>query len=221
MSDKSILVQQSDYWSSWQESKRYAVQINIYNAAIDVDVSSTLRSSLADTYVVAYLAKDRAGSKRKTSICKKSLMPAWHECVLFSDIDLAERLVFELKMPAWGSLNPALASATFNIADIVLNSHSEMKSKIYTLTPSFQGVLSANITLGFYFNPPVSGKISTDVPDKTPVYLNAYGAFTSFMFVGEVEKTAEVVLQPPPRKGFAPKSKSLSSSMKLFNNPTF
>lgn len=224
MSEKSILVHESNYWESWQASKQYSLQVNMYNANIEAEIGSALRSSPPDTYMVIFLTKDRANSKKKTTICKKSFSPAWHECTVFTGLDIAERITVELKMPSWGSLNPVLASYTFTLADIANRTNGEKKSKIYSLTPNFQGIVSAHITLGFSFNPPVAGKHAEEFSGDMPVYLNACGAFTSLLFANETPMShGGIVLNAPPKPGsprIANKSGG-SSTMKLFSNPAF
>jgi hypothetical protein len=228
MTEKSILVQDSNYWESWQESKLYSLQINIFNANIEAETGSM--SNPVDSYVVIFLTKDRANSKKKTSMCKKSFSPAWHECVVFTGLDITEKVTIELKMPTWGSLNPVLASYTFSMSDIVNITHGERKSKIYSLTPNFQGILAAHVTLGFSFNPPVSGRSAEEFTGDMPVSLNACGAFTSLLFTNDNAGPAEgtVTLKAPPGKGghghSSPRNsinKGSSSTMKLFSNPSF
>lgn len=225
MSEKSILVQESNYWESWQSSKQYSLQINIYNANIEVEMGSALKSNPVDSYLVVFLSKDRNNSKKKTSVCKKSFSPAWHECVVFTGLDINERLTIELKMPSWGSLNPVLASYTFTLADIANRTHGERKSKIYSLSPNFQGIVAAHITLGFSFNPPVAGKEAEEFGGNMPVHLNACGAFTSLLFSNETPtNNGGIVLHAPPKlKAGSPRVKSVgsSSTMKLFSNPAF
>lgn len=207
-------------------SKQYSLQINIYNASIEVEPSSALRSNPVDSYLVVYLTKDRSNSKKKTSVCKKSFNPAWHECVVFTGLDINEKMTIELKMPSWGTLNPTLASYTFSLADIAGRTHGERKSKIHSLTPSFQGIVAAHVTLGFTFNPPVAGRHAEEFGGDMPVHLNACGAYTSLLFSNETPgRDGGIILNAPPNKlklG-SPRSKSSggSTTMKLFSNAAF
>lgn len=220
------MVQESNYWESWQASKLYSLQVNIFNANIEVEPGSTLRSNPVDSYVVVFLTKDRVNSKKKTSTCKKSFSPAWHECAVFTGLELGEKITIELKMPSWGSLNPVLASYTFTTAEIVNITHGERKSKIYSLTPNLQGIVSAHVTLGFSFNPPVSGRSAEEFNGDMPVSLNACGAFTSLLFTNETGGACDggVILKPPPNKAASSPRNSVkgpSSTMKLFSSPAY
>ena len=225
MSEKSILVQDSNYWDTWQSSKQYSLQVNIFNAIIDAEPTSALKTNPVDTYVVVFLSKDRANSKKKTSICKKCLTPSWMECVVFTGLELSERITVELKMPSWGSLNPVLASYTFSMSDIVNATHGDRKSKIYPLTPNFQGVTFAHVGLGFSFNPPVSGKMAEEFSGDMPVSLNASGAFTSLLFTNVSSSSGDggVILNAPPQRGgsIGASKGGGTGAMKLFNSPAF
>jgi hypothetical protein len=99
-----MVAQNSQYWNSWIASKLYTLQINIYSAKIECDATS-VRSGVTqfDPYIVCFLDRDRSQSKKKTSILKKTLNPEWNECVLFSELDITEKMCIELKTPSWYS----------------------------------------------------------------------------------------------------------------------
>ena len=231
MAEKTVqsdlqLVQKSQYWDAWQASKKYNVQINIFSATIDVDPSGPLRSSQIDPYVVVFLNRDRSGSKKKTTLLKKTTAPVWNECVMFTELDVSEKICLELKMPSWGSLNPVLGSITLSLHDIINLTPYDRDRKDFSLTPGLAGMTSASVSLGFAFNPPVSGKLSDE--GAIPVYLNITGAFTSFLF----DETISEQMALAARKQNAESGKSdleatanarpfSSSAMKLFSNSSF
>ncbi len=220
------LVQKSQYWDAWQASKKYNVQINIFSSTIDVDPSGPLRSSQIDPYIVVFLNRDRSGSKKKTTLLKRTTTPVWNECIMFTELDVTEKFCLELKMPSWGSLNPVLGSLTMSLNDIINLTPQDRERKDFTLTPGLAGITSASVSLGFAFNPPVSGKLSDE--GAIPVYLNITGAFTSFLF----DETISEQIALAARKQSVESSKNSqeatatarpfsSSAMKLFSNSSF
>ena len=192
--NEHIVVQNSTYWNSWRASKNYSLQINIYSAKIECDPSCTVKSSQIDPYIVCFLARDRSQSKKKTTVLKKTIEPVWNECVLFSGVDIHDKFVCELKMPAWGPLNPVLATYSFELEELMKLSQDELKCKAFRFVAATQGI-SADVFLGFVLDAPVStlqvpsGEDLTpeqvfddDVTGETPVFLNTQGAFASFLF---------------------------------------
>lgn len=219
------LVHKSHYWQSWQASKKYNLQINVFSSSIDLDKVKV--TTQIDPYVMIFLDQDRSGSKRKTAILKKTTNPVWNECIMFTEIDVSEKLCIEVKMPSWGSFNPVLGSISFTVGDIVKLNNQERKNKLFVLVPGSPGINAATISLGFAFNPPVTGNISDVENDRSfPVYLSSSGAFTSFLFdnfttnevastttIQAVPSTTEVEDQAPAKS-----ARPFSSAMKLFGN---
>jgi hypothetical protein len=220
------LVHKSQYWQSWQASKKYNLQINVFSSSVDLDKVKV--TNQIDPYVVIFLDRDRSGSKRKTSVLKKTTSPVWNECLMFTDIDVSEKLCIEVKMSSWGSFNPVLGSISFTVGDIVKLNNQERKNKLFVLTPGSPGINAATIILGFAFNPPVTGNLSDADNDRSfPVYLSSNGAFSSFLFdnfttnSNKAAETNEEIPPPPaPSDDQAPSktARPFSSAMKLFGN---
>jgi hypothetical protein len=203
MSEEHLIVQDSKYWKSWRALNVLSMQINIFSARIELDQSCALRSSQIDPYVVVFLSKDRSHSKKKTMVQKKTLSPIWNESLLFSNFDINDSICVEMKMPSWGTFNPVLASTTFTVDDLIRMSSDSLKEKTYVLQGAMPGV-NVDISLGFEFDG------NTDVQEKAhkvndfkareahresavdPVYLNARGAFASFLFYDEPDEISFV-----------------------------
>jgi hypothetical protein len=195
-----VLVQNSKYWNTWRALNVLSMQVNVFSAKIDVDSGSALRSSQVDPYVVVFLSKDRSESKKKTSILKKTLAPVWNESVMFSNFDINDSICVEIKMPAWGTINPVIACTTFTVEDLIRMNSEDLVSKRYALQSPIPGV-SAELVLGFVFdgNSDLLDKTANDVNDfrlkqkaqdaraDRPVYLNTKGAHACFLFCNEAE----------------------------------
>jgi hypothetical protein len=92
-------------------------------------------------------------------------------------------------------MNPVLGCYNFTLEELLLLSPEELDCKTFTFMSVAQGI-AADITLGFVLDAPVSGiQISSKSEDfrasgvfddvitgESPVFLNTYGAFASFLF---------------------------------------
>lgn len=176
-----------------------SLQVKIFCAKMEVESSSAIRASQIDPYVVVFLARDRSQSKKKTTIQKKTLTPMWNEFVFFSHFDINDSICVELKMPAWGSINPVIASTTFTVDELSRMTTDELNSKTYTLHSQIPGIAS-EITLGFVFDGVIDVvenskdgevKISNSSiepeTEESPVYLNCRGAYASFYFFNNAQ----------------------------------
>lgn len=118
-------------------------------------------------------------------------------------------------------MNPVLGRYDFTLQDLLHLSPEELESKPFTFISVAQGI-AATITLGFVLDAPVSGIQAPSskedfrasgvfddvVTGETPVFLNTYGAFASFLFYANshpVEEEAGQVVpydtkatKPPP-----------------------
>jgi hypothetical protein len=207
-----MVVQNSQYWNSWRASKVYTLQINIYNGEIECDPTSAVNPAQINPYIVGFLSQDRSSSKRKTSVIKKTLQPAWNECLIFLGLDIHDKLSLELKTTVFlGPMNPVLGCYNFTLEELLLLSPEELECKTFTFMSVAQGI-AANVTLGFVLDAPVSGlQISSKGEDfrassvfddavtgETPVFLNTYGAFASFLFYANSKPLEEEAGQVVP-----------------------
>lgn len=194
MSNDFCLIQKSRYWSNLARSKIFNLRVNVFSAKIDVEHSSAIRASQVDPYVVVFLTRDRNQSKKKTSTLKKTTHPIWNECMFLPGLQESDVIRIELKMPAWGPMNPMLASLNFTIDEISNIISRNTENKLFTMVPGIPGV-SAEICLSFAFDSPISNvhvsgddirlssNFQDDVDDtQKDVYLNGYGAFASLLF---------------------------------------
>jgi uncharacterized protein (AIM24 family) len=91
-------------------------------------------------------------------------------------------------------MNPVLATYSFELEELMKLGHEEMKCKSFRFVAATHGV-SADVNLGFVLDAPVSTLqipsdigltaeqvFSDDMTGERPVFLNAQGAFASFLF---------------------------------------
>lgn len=163
-----LVLQTSPFWQTWKGSKTYRFTVIVQEGVIASD-QKMLSVPGHDVYCVAYLTRNRNGTKQKTRLLRRTYKPAWHQALSWSGVDYLEHFTVELKTPnLLMSENPCLGWVHFTVAEVAAMSDEEMRMKefhVLTEKPDFR----AKIKLGFAFDPRIPG----DVLRPTPFYEGA------------------------------------------------
>ena len=72
-----------------------------------------------DPYIVVFLARDREGSKQKTSVQKKTMSPVWNQSLVFNNLDYDDELKVEIKANRQFQINDFLCGFDFKVRDMM------------------------------------------------------------------------------------------------------
>ncbi|KAJ8602686.1 hypothetical protein CTAYLR_003764 [Chrysophaeum taylorii] len=120
-----------------------------FSVTIEVE-SASLSAVDGDPYVVAYVTTDREGTKRKTSVVKRTLEPAWHQKVRLDGVPPTATLAVVIKAERIGP-NERVCACEISVLDAM----DHRREEVVVLDLSGERASSGKLRCAFRFDPPV------------------------------------------------------------------
>eukprot|EP00968_Pinguiococcus_pyrenoidosus_P019612 scaffold2141_cov282-Pinguiococcus_pyrenoidosus.AAC.40 len=137
--------QDTPYWDTFRRTLTYELRIQCHRAVlVTLDNSATP----PDTYVIIFKKDDRAGTKTKTGVAKKTTYPDWEELLVLEDLHYDDEIVAEVKHSNTLGGNLVLGKFSFFV-------HETLGMKDDTIPKLLEPFGSGELTLSITCLPPV------------------------------------------------------------------